>query len=278
MEKGASSIQESVVDTSLPGDKLDASKMPGHWLLARMGKTVLRPGGIELTHQMLNSLAISSSDTVVELAPGLGTTARVTLAARPGKYIAVENDKTAAERVRGLIDPKYDEVIHGDAANTKLPNEFADVIYGEAMLTMQMPSQKTKIFEEAYRVLRSGGRYAIHELGLMPDDLDESTKKQILKDVSDAIRVGARPLTVSEWQAAIEEAGFRVPADSCVTTPMHLLELRRLICDEGLLRAARIALNVMRTPVARRRILAMRRVFRLYKHHLCAIHMIGHKP
>lgn len=27
----------------LPGEGLDASKMPGHWLLARLGKRVLRP-------------------------------------------------------------------------------------------------------------------------------------------------------------------------------------------------------------------------------------------
>ena len=30
------------------GEKLDTTKMPGHWLLARLGKRVLRPGGREL--------------------------------------------------------------------------------------------------------------------------------------------------------------------------------------------------------------------------------------
>jgi hypothetical protein len=27
--------------------------MPGHWVLARMGKRVLRPGGLELTRRLL---------------------------------------------------------------------------------------------------------------------------------------------------------------------------------------------------------------------------------
>ena len=53
-------------------EALDTTKMPGHWLLARLGKRVLRPGGRELTRQMLNGLCIKASDDVVEFAPGLG--------------------------------------------------------------------------------------------------------------------------------------------------------------------------------------------------------------
>ena len=41
-----------------PGEGLDTRKMPGHWVLARMGKRVLRPGGLELTRRMLESLDI----------------------------------------------------------------------------------------------------------------------------------------------------------------------------------------------------------------------------
>ena len=36
----------------------DVHKMPGHWLLAKMGKRVLAPGGLELTRVMLDRLAI----------------------------------------------------------------------------------------------------------------------------------------------------------------------------------------------------------------------------
>jgi hypothetical protein len=75
----------------------DASvkKMPGHWLLARMGKRVLRPGGLELTHRLLAQLAIGSNDEVVEFAPGLGVTARLTLTRSPkscwSKHSAMDN-------------------------------------------------------------------------------------------------------------------------------------------------------------------------------------------
>ena len=69
--------------TPMPGDELKAEKMPGHWLLARLGKRVLRPGGRQLTHRMIEALNIGPSDAVIEFAPGLGETARLTLGRKP---------------------------------------------------------------------------------------------------------------------------------------------------------------------------------------------------
>ena len=67
----------------LPGDNLDAAKMPGHWLLLRLGKRVLRPAGLELTRRMVDDLNIQPSDDVVEFGPGLGVIARFALARNP---------------------------------------------------------------------------------------------------------------------------------------------------------------------------------------------------
>ncbi len=62
------------------------------------------------------------------------------------------------------------------------------------------------------------------------------------------------------------------------TAPMHLLAPKRMIQDEGLGRALRIFFNMLGTPAARQRILAMRRVFRTYQDHLMAISLIAVKP
>lgn len=62
--------------TPLPFAGRKIEHMPGHWLLAHMGKKVLRPGGRELTDKMLAALPIEGAD-VVELAPGLGLTAQL---------------------------------------------------------------------------------------------------------------------------------------------------------------------------------------------------------
>jgi ubiquinone/menaquinone biosynthesis C-methylase UbiE len=250
--------------------------MPGHWLLARMGKRVLRPGGLELTNQMLAALAITPTDDVVEFAPGLGVTARRALQRNPATYTGIERDEAAAATVWGYLTEPRQRCLVGTAEETGLDDQSATVIYGEAMLTMQPPAQKARIVREAYRVLRPGGRYAIHELSLTPDTLDDATKATVERDLSQAIRVGARPLTGAEWRALLEAEGFQVQSEA--RAPMHLLELQRMIQDEGLLRALRIGVNVLRNPTARQWIGAMRQVFRQHAAHLGAIALVAVKP
>ena len=227
---------------------------------------------------MLDAIAIQSTDTVVELAPGLGATARLTLAENPRAYIAVERDGAAATHVKRLLRGEGDRCMLGSASETGLDCESVDVVFGEAKLSMQTDSQKDQIIGEANRVLKPGGRYAIHELGLTPDSLDQATKDAVQRDLSAAIHVGVRPLTIEEWRATIEAQGLIVDADLSTTAPMHLLEPRRVLQDEGLLRTLRIALNVARDSTARHRILAMRRLFRKYDENLCAAMLIARKP
>ena len=257
------------------GEKLDTTKMPGHWLLARLGKRVLRPGGRELTRQMLNGLCIKSSDDVVEFAPGLGFTAQLTLNQKPASYTAVERDEAAANAVRRYLTGRNQTCLIGRAEETGLPDTTATVVYGEAMLTMQTPSKKQQIVQEAFRMMKPTGRYGIHELCLVPDTLDENTKQEIQKALTDAIHVGARPLTVTEWRTLLETEGFIVHTQA--TAPMHLLEPKRLIQDEGFWGALRFGQNVLRDSEARHRVKTMRQVFRDYAENLAAIMLVAVK-
>lgn len=125
--------------TPTPGEDLKAEKMPGHWLLARLGKRVLRPGGRQLTRRMIEALNICPSDAVVEFAPGLGDTARLTLKRHPASYTAVERDKDAAALVQKILQGPNQRCVVGLAENTGLPDVSATVVYGEAMLSMQTP-------------------------------------------------------------------------------------------------------------------------------------------
>src|SRR3990172_7022777 len=121
----------------LPQHEVPVEKMPGHWLLARMGKRVLRPGGLELTRQLLAALAIDERDDVIEFAPGLGVTARMTLARHPRSYIAVERDREAAATVEQYLTQPREPCVVGSAEETGLAEASASVVYGEAMLSMQ---------------------------------------------------------------------------------------------------------------------------------------------
>ena len=257
------------------GEELDTTKMPGHWLLARLGKRVLRPGGRELTRQMLNGLRIKSSDDVVEFAPGLGFTAQLTLNRKPASYTAVERDETAANAVRRYLTRSNQTCLIGRAEETGLSDATATVVYGEAMLTMQTPSKKQQIVQEASRLIKPGGRYGIHELCLVPENLDEDTKQEIQKALTAAIHVGARPLTVTEWRTLLEAEGFIVHTEAIA--PMHLLEPKRLIHDEGFWGALRFVGNVLRDKEAQHRVKTMRKVFQTYAENLAAIMLVGIK-
>ena len=251
------------------------TKMPGHWLLAKMGKRVLRPGGLQLTHQLLSALDVGPRDDVVEFAPGLGVTARLTLSRNPASYRAVERDQAATAVVERYLTPPQQQCIIGTAEDTGLPGESATVVYGEAMLSMQAPTAKARIVAEAMRLLKPGGRYGIHELCLVPDDVGEDVRQAIERELSDEIHVGVRPLTRLEWRELLGSAGFDVTHE--LQAPMHLLEPRRLVQDEGLFGALRFVWNVARHAPARRRVLAMRRLFRNYAEHLAAIAIVCHK-
>ena len=87
----------SFASPQMVGEGQLPDKLQGHWVLARAGKRVLRPGGLELTRQMLDALAIRPLDRVVEFAPGLGVTARIVLQRHPFAYWGVERERAAAE-------------------------------------------------------------------------------------------------------------------------------------------------------------------------------------
>lgn len=254
-------------------------KMPGHMLLARLGKRVLRPGGRELTGRLLDHLSIGAQDDVVELAPGKGATSRLVIEFVPNSYVGVEADADWAYELNAKLGsgiPFEAGVRHGNARDTGLAPGSASVVFGEAMLTMLSDDHKCAVLGEAARVLRQGGRYGIHELCLRPDDLDEVTKSEIRLELTRSIHVGARPLTVAEWSELVESAGLRVVAVD--TAPMHLLEPGRVLADEGLAGAARILANVLRDRPARQRVVAMRRTFRRFEGQLAAVAIVAEKP
>ncbi len=256
------------VTEPIPGSELSVDRMPGHWLLARMGKRVLRPGGRELTDQLLAALAIGPSDDVVELAPGLGSTTELVLGRSPASYVGVDRDPVSAERVAHVVDGPGRSVVNASAADTGLPDASADVVFGEAYLTMQPASQKRKIMEELARVVRPGGRVGLHEVCFAPDDLDEERCEAIAADLQRTIKVNVTPLSLRGWTDLLDEAGFDVTTK--VTNPLHLLEPRRLIADEGLLGAARFVGRVVRNADARARVLAMRSAMHDNAEHLQA--------
>ncbi|MGO1590950.1 MAG: class I SAM-dependent methyltransferase [Ancrocorticia sp.] len=254
----------------------EEKRLQGHWLLAKMGKRVLRPGGVEMTRRILKAAAPASSDRIVEFGPGVGKTAEYLLAASPARYWGVDVRKVDDNPMDDVIaGHPHAELVNADARATGLPDGCATLVVGEAMLTMQSNDGKSDIMREAYRILAPGGRYALHEMGFKPDTPD-SAVAAVQKSLSQTIKVGARPLPMAEWARLLEGAGFRV--EFTTMNKMALLEVRRVIADEGLLGALKIASNVARNPAARKRIFAMRRTFKRHQQYLCSVGLVAVKP
>ena len=249
--------------------------MSGHWLLAKVGKKVLRPGGKVLTLKMLNDLDINPNDDVAEFAPGLGFTAEKVLAKNPQSYVGIDADEEAITLLKNKFRSSIADFEKGHAAETGLKSETKTKVYGEAMLTMHADHRKAEIIREAHRILKTNGLYAIHELALTPNHLDENIKKQIQRELAETIKVNARPLTLEEWESVLEKEGFT--SMKTETAPMHLLEPSRMISDEGFGGFLKIAKNIILKPEIRHRILKMKNIFKKYGKNMCAVIIVAKK-
>lgn len=245
------------------------------WVLSKVGKKVLRPGGRELTMKLLDDLQITTTDRVVEFAPGIGFTAEQVLKRHPESYIGIEINEEAGRNLQEIVRGKNNKIIIEHAAKSGLQDASVDKVLGEAMLTMHVDKRKSEIIHEASRMLKKGGRYAIHELSLVNDEISLDEKSAISKDLSSHSHVNTRPLTKTEWKEIIEKEGFQVI--ELWTRPMLLLEPSRIIKDEGLLHMLFFAYKVMRKSKTRKKILEMRKLFQKHRANIRAIGIVAEK-
>lgn len=260
---------QSTVTVKRPWEVLPLDKLPGYWFLASFGKQVLRPGGIKLTRIMMDEVAIQADDVVVEYAPGMGVTAKMALDKNPLEYIAIERDEAAAAYLNQLLEfnPKY-HCIQMNAADTlDLPDNCASVVYGESMLSIHNEENKQNVMNEVKRILKPGGRYAMQEITVIPDDIDPAKADAMRKEIIRSVHHPAWPYTIGQWKQFLSDNGFELQFQA--QRPVELLEQERLLEDEGPEMALSFIYNLLEDPEATKRFQHMRSVFQKYKNNLC---------
>jgi len=236
----------------------------GHEVLAAAGKKMLRPGGRVATEQLFQWAEFKAGETVLELASSFGYSA-IAVAKRFGvRVVGVEKNPDSVARARANIEAAgltgQVEVIEGDIFHLDAISEQFDYVLAEAILTMQSPPGKAKILASVCDRLKPGGKFLSHEL------LARNHEAEIHRDLAKVIRVNSTPLSEANWIAACEAAGLQV--QQYQTGSMGLLNLRRVLQDEGIVDTVRIGWNVLTRPQLRERVLAMRRVFQQYQQDL----------
>lgn len=236
----------------------------GHQVLAAVGKKYLRPGGRTATEQLFQWANFQPGETVLELASSFGYSA-IALAQRYGvKVVGVEKNSDSVARSRVNIRAagleNQIQIIEGDIFHLEaIPGQF-DYVLAEAILTMQSPPGKAKILAGIHNKLKPGGKFLSHEL-LACDKED-----QIRTELAQVIKVNSTPLSEANWIVACETAGLQVQKHK--TGAMALLNLGRMIQDEGIVDTVRILGNVLTHEPIRTRVLEMRSVFQKYRNEL----------
>jgi ubiquinone/menaquinone biosynthesis C-methylase UbiE len=99
------------------------------------------------------------------------------------------------------------EFLKGDIATVPLPDASVDVIISNCVINLA--ADKAPVFREAFRVLRSGGRFAVSDIvihGGLPAALSDSAAFR--RDLSAWAGCIAGALTDAEYRAGLEAAGF----------------------------------------------------------------------
>lgn len=246
---------------------------PGHQVLAAAGKKILRPGGKSATEQLFKWANFQPDETVLELASSFGYSA-IALAQRFGvKVVGVEKNPASVARARANIQAAgltgQITIIEGDIFHLEAISGQFDYVFAEAILSMQSAPGKANILNGIQNKLKPGGKFLSHEM------LANNRETEIHEELAKVIRSNTSPLSQANWIASFANAGLEVKQHQ--TGSMALLNLQRMIQDEGLFSTAKILWNVVTNSQIRQRILAMHRIFEKYQQDLGYIVLVAQK-
>lgn len=158
---------------------------------------------------------------------------------RPGKVIAIEPVaamREAAERNLALaaaenpwFDSSFVEIRAGDAFSLPVPDASVDVVAQNCLFNIFEPADLTKALQEAYRVLKPGGRL------LMSDPIaTRSIPEHLRKDDRLRAMCLSGALTYEEYTQHLVNAGFG-QVEIRARRPYRLLDRQTYGLEESLL-------------------------------------------
>ena len=208
------------------------------WPLARRVVVgLVEPGGPAMARRAFDVAGLDDGSRVVDLAPGLGLASDTVLSRDPRTWTGVEPDPMAAEHLRrsraargGLPIPGREAptatraVVESPVAATGLPDGSATVVVIDSLLsTLPDAADRRAVLTEATRLLRTGGRVAIHDLTFASDADPDAA--------GDLAAAGIHPIAVDDLRAEVEVVGMVVVGS--LTGALHLPAAHEVMREAG---------------------------------------------
>ena len=150
---------------------------------------------------------LKKGETVLDLGAGAGFDCFLAASkvGYKGKVIGVDMTPEMIEKARGNAKRnvvKNVEFRLGEIENLPLADNSVDVVISNCVINLS--ADKTRVFQEIYRVLKPGGRISISDIALLKE-LPEKIRDSILAYVGCI----AGAVSVDEYKKIVEEAGFK---------------------------------------------------------------------
>jgi len=151
--------------------------------------------------------ALQEGEIVLDLGSGAGFDCFLAAerVGKDGKVIGVDmtpemidkaRQNTAAHQVANV------EFREGHIENLPVDSESVDVVLSNCVIVLS--TDKAKVFQEIYRVLKPGGRMAISDMALL-----QSLKPEVQRSLEDTLGCVSKALLIADYERMVEAAGLR---------------------------------------------------------------------
>jgi len=165
---------------------------------------------------------IKAGETVIDLGSGAGFDAFIVapIVTNTGSVIGVDLSDdmlNLARKNAAKGDYKHIEFIKGDIEDLPIFDEIADHVISNCVINLSL--NKDKVYREAFRVLKKGGKLSISDI-VLEKDLPDFVKKSLAGHI--ACVSGAEK--IEDYLQYIKDAGFSdIKIESKTTFPLELM-------------------------------------------------------
>ncbi len=229
-----------------------------------VGMTVIHPGGMKATRQLLDQLQIKKDSKVIDIACGKGNTALYIAKQYGCNVVGIDVEEYLIEEANRLV--RKNGLQHkvtfqvGDAMRLPFEDNSFDVAVSQAMLVLV--EDKYRTIQEARRVIIQGGRAGWLELSWKKEP--DAEFLNVISNVLCAYCM-TNVSTYDGWEAIFRKSGINniiiQKGDDVRGSFMQNLY------DEGLLNTVRMAFNIMRNKEIRKRSRMIDKYFDKYSYY-----------